>query len=217
MSETVLVLNPSGQWFGHSVSNPAGNPTAIIVNIEPRSLNNAVLIGVDGKTQERMIASADLRSEGKSFTGRTYDYQVYDSAIHSLVPLAVYYKNRGIAGEQAREAEYSGEFDGTKITGTFKNNLNQTGNFTLWRSFSEAQFGKPVPKPEDVKGLTWQEFKRDVKRFCSKGRYLFRGQHSSRFPLRTTFHRKNRNNLPLYLLRDVSRLRHQINAISSYL
>jgi len=205
-----------GQWFGSSYSNEFKTTTITVMNIEPRSPEEGLLIGVSSPHQQRTIADALIKVVGNTILGTTTKFQVYDQAAKIVIPIDAFYKNNGWK-EPPQEAEYKGDFDGTKITGTYKNNLNHTGHFTWWRTFSEAAYnGKLPPKPDSVTPMTWAEFKTSIVKFQQKGRFLFRGQHSNAFPLRTAFHRKQRNNLPLYLMHECSRLRHHINAISSH-
>ena len=206
----------TGQWFGSSLPKGSTITTMIIVNIEPRSPGHALLSGLESQYQRRTISDATIEMNGDNIVGKTFNFRVYDHANHSMTPIAVFYNQNGIKEQPPTESEYVGKFDGTKIAGTFKNNINENGTFELWRSFSEASHGKPPPIPENSKPLNWEEFKRQIADFRSKGRVVFRGQHSNAYPLRTSFHRKDRNNLPLYLVQDVSRLRHQINALSSH-
>jgi hypothetical protein len=206
-----------GQWFGNSYSDKFKTTTLIVVNTETRSPQDGVLIGVGSPDQLRTIANAHIEVKGNTLHGTTCSYQVYDQTIKNFIPLAAHLKNSGIKEEPPKEASYLGDFDGTKITGTYKNNLDHTGKFVLWRTFSEASHnGRLPPKPDPITPMIWGEFKQHIAKFHHKGRFLFRGQHSNKFPLRTAFHRKNRNNLPLYLMHECSRLRHRINAISSH-
>jgi hypothetical protein len=215
MSE-INLESMTGQWFGRSYSNDFKITSLTVVNIEPRFPKVALLIGMDAPNQTRTLADATIELKGNKFIGKTLNYRVYDQGTHSVIPLATFFNNNGVKDEPPKEADYIGEFDGKKVAGTFKNNLNQTRTFELWRSFSEAVNGEPPTKTEDAKPMTWEEFKRHIAVFRFKGQVLFRGQHSNTYPLRTSFHRKSRNNLPLYLMQEVSRLRHQINALSPH-
>ena len=209
-------IDMTGQWFGQSVSAEPKSNSLIVVNIEPRFPKNAILLGLEYQTQIRTIADAIMELKGEKFVGKTFNYRIYNQNNHTIIPLAMAYNSDAAKPELPREAEYEAKFDGKKLEGTYKNNLGQTGNFQLWRTFSEATQGPPIPQSETIAPLTWDEFKNQIGKFRSKGKTLFRGQHSNVYPLRTSFHRKERNNLPRYLQEEVSRLRHQINAISPH-
>jgi hypothetical protein len=202
----------TGQWFGHSDLDNPKESSLVVLNIEPRSPLNGLLIGVTN--QLRKIADATIEYNGSKVAGRTFNYRVYDSNVHNLVPLPIFLQNKNVTDPPPTEALYEGEFDGEKLKGTFKNDRNQTGRFELQRTFSEVMHGKPHSRPDDIKPINWSQFKRHVAAFRSKGKVLFRGQHSRLYPLRTSFHRKERNNVPLYLAQDVFRLRHQICEIN---
>jgi len=111
MNETNAGLdNMTGQWFGQSYSNDFKVTTLIVVNIEPRSPLDALLIGVDYQYQRRTIAAATIEVKSNKFVGKTFNYQVYDHRVQSTIPLPVFYENSGIKEEPPKEAEYSGEF-----------------------------------------------------------------------------------------------------------
>jgi hypothetical protein len=210
------IQSMAGQWFGRSQPNDSPWSTLVTINIEPRSPNNALLTGVEPQTKIRTIGDGTIEIKGNKLLGKTFNYRIYDFNTHTMVPIFVYYKNAGIKENPASEAEYIAEFDGTKLAGTFKNNAEKAGTFEVWRSFSEAMLGQKAPRPNEIKPISWKEFKKHVEAFKSKGRVLFRGQQYNIYPLKTSLHRKERNNIPQYFNEDVSRLRHQINAISQY-
>lgn len=210
-------MTPSmtGQWFGKSFGSSEA-PTVIIVNIEPRTPSSAVLIGVDPVYCLRTVQQGSLTLDGLTLSGKTWDSQVFDPDADLFVPLATYYRKHGAPKAPPKEANYSARFDGAKLNGEFENDIGEKGHFELWQSFSQATFGRPSQPPEVKQQLTWEEFKRTASKFRDSGEMLFRGQACSQMPLKTSFHRAGRNNLYRYLVEDVSRLRHQINAISNY-
>jgi len=206
----------AGQWFGHSYSNEFHTTATIVINIESRNPGSVLHISVDPQSQRRMIADGTIEIDGKIIRGKTFRFQIYDHGLHAMVPLPIFINNHQIKEELPTEAEYTAEFDGAKIVGTYKNNLNQTGTFVAWRSYSEAKHGHPHVENEKIIPMKWEEFKGHIATFRSKDRILYRGQHSNIYPLKTSFHRKGRNNVPRYLIEDVFRLRHRINSISSH-
>lgn len=205
----------TGQWIGRTYLEN-GDPTFLMVNIEGRSPNNALVTGVETKSQHRTLSQGSLQFDGSKFTGKTWGYNVFDPNTDSLIPLPLFYKQNNITGEPPHVADYTAELQGRKLVGQIKNNLGQSGRFELWKTFPEAMTGQLKPDPEPSEPITWEEFKCQIVKFRHRGKILFRGQHSNSFPLRTSFHRIGRNNLFLYLRDDVSRLRHQINAMSSH-
>src|ERR1039458_2579997 len=209
-------LDMAGQWFGKSYSYESKTTSLIVVNIEPRFPQKALLVGMEYPSQTRTLAEATIELKDETFVGKTNNFQIYDESSHAVIPLSVFCEKYQVQGEPANEAEYLGTFDGNKLAGTWKNNLGQTGTFELRRSFSEATYGLSLPEPKEMIPLNWEEFKRHIAGFRLKGRVLFRGQHSNKYPVRTSFHRRGRNNLQAYLVNDVQRLRHQINAISPH-
>ena len=65
--------------------------------------------------------------------------------------------------------------------------------------------------------LDWQSFKEFVaKTYLKKNSIIFRGQPDNRYKLRTSFHRRDRNDLLQYLHADVPTLWHAVNAVSSF-
>ncbi len=205
----------TGQWIGKSTPEN-GESRVIMVNVEARTPGSAVMVGVEPKFQLRTLSRGSICSEGSTFRGKTWDYHVFDQLADELVPLPTFYKRNKIEVSPPSDAEYSAEFDGQKLAGRWKNSLGEVGRFELWRSFSEAMVGRPPAAPDAIGPLDWEEFKRQVGKFRSRGKVLFRGQHSNKYPLRTALHRSGRNNLFRYLSEDVSRLRHQINAITTH-
>lgn len=177
---------------------------------------DAIVIGVEPQFQLRTLSAGSIQASGNRFLGKTWNYQVYNPDSDGFVPVAEFYRQRNATATAPHEAEYTAEFDGRKLFGRFKNNLGQEGSFELWKSFSEGMSGQPPPAAETEGPMSWNDFKQHVAKFKARGQILFRGQHSNQYPLRTSFHRKGRNNMFRYLHEDVARLRHQINAISSH-
>lgn len=208
----------AGQWFGRSRPSE-GKESIVVINIEPRAQTNAQVLGVRLRADDepQTLGFAHFQLDGKQLKGRSENFHVYDPnpQVDDFIPLEAYFKRTGIKGEVPRETDFSGEYDGVKWAGTFRSNLNQSGEFELWRTFYEASFRKarePVTAPQ---AITWSEFKLRVSSLKNRGQILFRGQNSTH-PLRTLFHRMRRNNLFRYLREDVGQLRHHINALSPY-
>ena len=205
----------TGQWFGKSYSNEAKITSAVVLNIEPRSPNDALLTSVE-QHGLRTFADGLIKYEGDSVSGQTGNFRVYNSTERRIVPLSDFYAQGGTSKKPAETATYEGKFDGKMMAGTYRNNLDESGSFAFWRTFSEANSGQPLPGRQRPTPIRWKEFKEHIANFQQKGRFLFRGQHSNEYLLQTSFHRMKRNNLPRYLNEEVARLRHHINAISPY-
>ena len=205
----------TGQWVGWSQADN-GPRTLFLTNSEPRAPLDALVTGDEPNLGLRSLSLGTITPNGSKFSGKTHSYLIYDPDSDRLVPLAQLYRERGVNQNPPTQAEYTADFDGRKITGQFKNDLGGTGKFELFRSFSEALAGQ-LPLPRKAVGpMTWDEFKKHVSQYHPRDRVLFRGQHSNTYPLRTSLHRKGRNNLFRYLNEDVERLRHRVNAISHH-
>lgn len=204
----------SGQWVGWSQVD--GNRSFFMTNTEKRAPMDALVTGMDPHLNLRNISFGSINKSGADFTGKTWGYMVYDPTVDKIQPLAAVYEQQGVKETPPKEASYIARFDGRKLHGEFQNDNGSTGKFELWRNFSEALLGELPTEPETLGPFTWDDFKKHVARFRSRDRILFRGQHSNQYPLRTSLHRRGRNNLFRYLTEDVERLRHRINAISSH-
>jgi hypothetical protein len=213
---TLELPNVVGQWIGHS--EVGGRPKELsLANIEKRDPSQAQLVGASSDDHRiRTSSDAKLIQDGDSIKGATFNYRVFDQQSDQFVPLADHFQKIGIKERPPEKANYSAEFDGRRFSGEFTNDLGQQGQFEYWRTFSEALLGKEAP-PTDADGqFDWKEFKEYIAKFCRYEDVLFRGQHSNKYPLRTTFHRAHRNNLVRYVEEDVPRLRHRINAVSPH-
>ncbi|MBA4148341.1 MAG: FRG domain-containing protein [Verrucomicrobia bacterium] len=203
----------SGQWIGHSWL-PDGTTTVVVVNIERRSNGHAQVLGLSPQHGIRTISDAVGSFEGNKFLGKTQNYRVFDPSTDQFIALRDYTAAHNVNVPAPDEADYHAEFSSKKITGSFQNNLGQTGRFELTKSFAEAM-GCEQKLPA-VGPLRWEEFKKEMNRFRGLEQVLFRGQHSNAYSLKTSFHRSGRNNLVRYVEEDVPRLRHQINAVSEH-
>jgi len=204
----------AGQWVGYSHSEKGGSVFAMI-NIEARTPEAALAVGVEPRFQLRTVSEGSIEKEGKKIKGRTWNYQVFEPNTDTLVPLPAFYQQKGVNEEPPSHADYTAEVDGKKLIGRFKNNLGVEGRFELWKSFREPNsFAQSTI--ETVGPLSWEQFKQQIAKYRSRGQILFRGQHSNQYALRTSFHRSGRNNLFRYFREEVARLRHQINAISNH-
>ena len=206
-------LDMTGQWIGWS--QPDNHPRVFITtNTEPRAPHEVLVTSMDANFHQRHVGLGSFKPDGNKLSGKTWNYMVYDPAGDRLLPILDFCKQQGMQETPATEAEYTGEFDGQKISGQFKNNIGRTGRFELWRSFSQALTAKQPAPPKTLGPMSWDQFKNHVSQYHRRNRILFRGQDSNLYPLRTTLHRRGRNNLFRYLTEDVDLLRHRINAIS---
>jgi hypothetical protein len=97
------------------------------------------------------------------------------------------------------------------LRGSSRTDTGRTATFYLTNTSTD-----PACKANET--LTWNEFKKFVleKYGNQKLTTLFRGQTDNSYKLRTSFHRRKRNNLWAYLYEDVPNLRHAVNAVSSF-
>jgi hypothetical protein len=101
-------------------------------------------------------------------------------------------------------------FDGNRLIGTWLDNIGQRGEFDLINTIAE-------PARSADKTLSWSEFKTFVlEKAALKEALVYRGQSDNKLRLRTTFHRRGRNDLERYLLQDIPVLRREINAVSNF-
>jgi hypothetical protein len=214
-SQNPAPTDMTGQWVGWSQPDN-GQRTPFLINTESRAPLDALVTGDETTLGLRSLSRGTIIPNGSKFSGKTHSFLIYDPASDRLVPLAQLYTERGMNQKPPTQAEYTADYDGRKITGQFKNDLGVAGTFELFRSFSEALTGQLPPLRKAAGPMTWQEFKKHVSRYHPRDRVLFRGQHSNEYPLRTSLHRKGRNDLFRYLNEDVDRLRHRINAISHH-
>lgn len=205
----------SGQWVGRSLIE-GKEPTLSLVNVEARSPNKALSIGIDRHFGLRTLSEGTIIADKDRVTGKTANYHIFDPTTDTLVPLDQFYQKNNVKEKAPKEATFAASFDGTKLSGTITSDQGHEAQFVLSRSFAEAMTGSAARPPRTLGPIGWEDYKRHVAQFRKKGQFMFRGQHSNDYALSTSFHRAGRNNLFRYLNEDVTRLRHQINAISPH-
>lgn len=206
----------TGQWVGRSVPLE-GPPSFIMANIEERTPNRAQLLGANPTTGIRTISEWETHRSGNRFSGIAGSFFVFDPASDQVVPLRQFVeRTKGDISKVPTRSEFNAEFDGAKLRGSFRNDQRQEGMFELWKGFREPLPNSESPTDNKRQPVSWEQFKSKVSCYKFHGEVLFRGQHSSAHPLRTSLHRAGRYNLVRYIEEDTFRLRHQINAISPH-
>jgi FRG domain len=204
------------QWVGTSRIGEGPN-CFTVVNYEPRSPGFAQIVAVSlDDNRIGMCSDATMEITGNDVSGTTNNYRVFDRQQDRMIPLEEHFQRMGATEKPPTKATFTGKIEGDHLKGDYKNDLGEVGVFSVFKSIVEGLTGKQKPKSEIIGPLEWDEFKQIISKYRHFGKHIFRGQQSSRHPLRTVFHRARRNNLVKYVEEDFPRLRHRLNAISSH-
>jgi hypothetical protein len=196
-------LDQEVQWIGTSRIGE-GPQCLTAVNYEPRSPGFAQVVAVSlDDARLGMCSDATMEISGSKVSGVTSNYRVFDQQQDRMVPLEEHFQRIDAKQNPPTKATFTGTIDGDRLTGEYKNDLGEVGEFSLCKSFVEAILKKPAQKPEVIGPLEWEEFKHVISRYRPHGKHLFRGQNSNRYSLRTAFHRAKRNKLVKYVEEDI--------------
>lgn len=214
------MISMVGQWIGGvSGENIRG---ACVLNVENRSpsFGRVVVAGYD-QDKPGLLASVELKIEGKNVNGRLFDFLAFDKE-HDLVDTwGNLCKNYGYPKENFPKngnikAVLSQLEDGPpvvmKMDGELFTDIKTCGQLELTNT-------KDIPLGKGKAGVailkTWEEYKVwAVKEFKNR-RIIFRGQADGN-QLRTHFHRMGRYDLVRYMSEDLPELQRFVNTESSH-
>lgn len=198
-----------GQWIGRAQPDN-GADVFLILNIEKRTPTLAEVCNHHTElTNLRTISMVRLPPFENEVTLESEAAWFFDSDSGKLIPIEEFWKAREIQTPIPKRTTYYFQEKGRRYSGRFASDIGLTGSFYLENTI------KDVAHPPDHT-LDWEGFKRFLaESHPNQPDRIFRGQHDSRWKLRTVFHRLGRNNLRSYLHDDLPRLRHSINAIGN--
>ncbi|MGB0204391.1 MAG: hypothetical protein ACPF9K_05000, partial [Neptuniibacter sp.] len=98
----------------------------------------------------------------------------------------------------------SGKFSNGEIEGAWQTDISTKGNFSV-----RTYYGPATETTSSV--LQWSAFRERLTQFSSDS-FIFRGQGSNKWGLRTKFHRSGRSNLLRYFKEDVPKLYRLVHA-----
>lgn len=199
-----------GQWIGTSESSK-GVSVRIMLNMEKRSSGFALVCSYSPVFPTiRTVVSIEFpefKNEVEISLEKAYFF-VEDSG--ELIPARDFWARHNIKDPLPTRTRYYFDQQGKVISGRFEVDTQDKGTFKLTNTIDEPA------KPADHQ-LSWHSFKDFVgKHYTNSPSIIFRGQPDNRYKLRTLFHRCGRNNLLEYSHEDYPRLRHMINAVSSF-
>jgi hypothetical protein len=198
-----------GQWVGELVDNK-GVKVTIVLNIEKRSTEAQALSHVPEFPEIRTIATFPLKAFDHDIEIESTDVRFFEIGTGNLIPAEVVWRQRNILEPMPKRRTYHFDERGKRLRGKLTTDTSAAGTFDLINTTGD-------PAGPATHTLNWDQFKEFVTaNYLSNEEVIFRGQHDNRNKLRTLFHRCDRNNLLAYLDGDVPKLRHAVNAVSSF-
>ena len=199
-----------GQWIG-SVIDPNKVEVRTMLNIEKRTPGIAQILSYSiqfpNLRTSAIIKFGNFESE---LVVDSPDASFFDVSTGKLIPIPEYWKLHNIDQPIPKRMTYTFDRKGRIIAGSFKSDVGTSGTFEVTNTVNDAP-----RKAHHV--FDWESFKKFVAaRYINDPQILFRGQPDNRYKLRTSYHRRDRNNLLAYLNNDIPELAHAINAVSSF-
>lgn len=184
-----------GQWIGNINGTNRG---VVTLNIDADSPGEGVLLVHDDNPNLRFAADVSLSTT----TDQTVEGELrFKSQFPFSRPISLPPDVR-----VAQRGAISGGINGDVIDGEWNTTVMTNGRFQLRKYETELE-----SPPDET--LSWQEFKEWLERnYDPSNHFLFRGQASSKYRLRTTFHREGRRDLFRYLRNDLPALSNYISA-----
>ncbi len=185
-----------GQWLGNTVGTNNG---LIILNLEKDRPNIGHFMYLDlNPLLASFRADLKIKEETKEFIKGT---------IENFYPLSL--KNgKTLSGSDQTYHPKNGTFHLKKLpkqlSGSWETDAGTNGQVSFKRSLSESN--------GQSKLVSWDGFKKEIKQY-SNGSYLFRGQSSYKYPLRTSLHRVERYDLVRYMSEDLPGLLHKMGGM----
>ena len=200
-----------GQWVGTTKDHQTNSETRVTLNIEKRLPGVAQILSHSTEYPNwRICTTAPFKDNGDVIIIEAPDTRYFDLKTGNLVPIEEFWKQNKIEQPLPTKITYTFQKRDRVLAGQFENDTRQTGTFHLVNTVNDT-----ATKAIDT--LTWEGFKEFVgKNYLNRGSVIFRGQPNNTYKLRTSFHRCERNNLLRYMNDDVPRLRHAVNAVSSF-
>jgi hypothetical protein len=199
-----------GQWVGTTLEEKTGEVRNTL-NIEKRLPRVAqILTYIPQNPNWRICTTAPFQDNGDMIVIESPDVRYFDLTTGNLVPIEEFLKQNKIEEPLPKKITYQLQERGRMLIGSFENDTGQKGTFKLVNTIHD-----PAAKADHT--LTWENFKEFVTtNYLNRETVIFRGQPDNTYKLRTSFHRCQRNNLLRYMSEDVPKLRHAVNAVSSF-
>jgi hypothetical protein len=200
-----------GQWIG-MVVDQTGIESCVVLNIEERRPGFAqALTHLPKQPELRTVATFSFPSFEDEVVISASDVRFFDRKTGALIPIEDYFKINNITEPLPKETHFNFLEKGRLLRGSNWTDTGRTSTFHLTNTATD-----PVCKPNET--LTWKQFKEFVLENYGDRKLttIFRGQPDNSYKLRTSFHRRKRNNLWAYLYEDIPILRHAVNAVSNY-
>jgi hypothetical protein len=199
-----------GQWIG-TVVDQNKVEVRTMLNIEERTPGIAQILSYSALfpniRTSAIIAFGQFESE---LVVDSPDAKFFDVNTGKLIPTEEFWRLHKINQPIPKRITYTFDRKGRIITGSFKSDLGNSGMFEVTNTVEDA------PRKADHV-FDWDSFKKFVTvKYLNNPQILFRGQPDSHYKLRTSFHRRGRNNLLAYLNNDIPELAHAVNALSSF-
>lgn len=179
-----------GQWLGHFDGTSKGE---VILNIDKDKSNIGRLSTYD------QTFNSHARWANVDFNG----YENSPVSFHYFQDIQP--PQAGVVNPTHGTLEIT-YIDDKEMAGAWSTNIETHGNFKLIRE-SKVNISTTADHT-----LSWLEFK-DWLKEQQLNNFIFRGQKSNRWKLKTSFHRTNRFDLIRYGLEDVNQLNHYLSSI----
>jgi hypothetical protein len=200
-----------GQWVGTSTHEDPAAEVNVILNIEARNPRIAQVCGYSVEYPEiRTITQFEIPKFETEVVISDANARFFDPKTGLLLSVQEFIEKHKIEMPIPRQTRYWFDNQGRIASGRFEVDTGGKGKFQLINTTYD------LPQTAEHT-LSWNDFKEFVsKNYLNKDGIIFRGQSDNQRKLRTSYHRCNRNNLLSYIESDVPRLRHSVNAISSF-
>jgi hypothetical protein len=194
-----------GQWIGRLTEGT--NKGFCAVNFEFRSPSSGTMMFFDDNPALlSMWAKIDILFEKETFRAQLSNFLIFNND-NNLVK-SDKFSIDGIIFPKS--GEVIGIIQKNQLIGEFKTDARTEGKFVL-----EKTDIKEPDKPLHI--FDWDKFKNFISEQGDNDKdFIYRGENTNRYRLKTTFHRLGRTDLLRYRNEDLNRPAYFINAISPY-
>jgi hypothetical protein len=200
----------NGQWIGYYTGT--NNGTVLIDLDDAKDHYEGSAVAIDGNTGLPPTLShfQNVPKGQKNFTLRV-QLALMDRQTGTLTPWDELKKHYPADVRAPSFADTTWKVDGDAIEISWRTDIDTHGHAIVHRSRA-TQPSELVPL-SDVS--SWEEFRRFA-RNLEPYRYIFRGQTSNRWRLRTSFHRTGRASLFKYQMQDIPSLHRHLSGMMAH-
>jgi hypothetical protein len=198
-----------GQWIGSFSGPVAGLAHLNIERSKSRTPFICVIQDVNGIVSTRIAMIFEY--QGSTFSGKSTEVLAYDAATNNLLSAEDYMKRANNQVQLADWITIEGDYTTHSFRGKWRSsNFPEGGDFELLNPANRL-----VDQPNRI--CSWQEFRAIVDNPQKRNPgWIFRGQASNLWRLKTTFHREKRYDLSHYWNAVCPTLRDRFAAINEH-